>query len=107
MAPKAEIHLDGIVITFAPKDAELRDALKAALEEEGFTFDGRGIKEFLTQALLMEPDEDDEVDSPGAQLGRLIVEQGMEFVRKNPHVPSALQKKASTFFKDLKQRFNQ
>jgi hypothetical protein len=104
---RTEVHLDGIIITFAPKDAELRDALKAAMEEEGFSFDGRGIKEFLTRELLMEPDEDEEEDSPGAQLGRLIVEHGMDFVKKNPHIPAALQKRAGALFKDLKRRFHQ
>lgn len=90
------VLIDVTAITW--NDTKLRDELKEALEEEGYTFDGEGIKAFLVEALLTE--EDEEVN-PGSEIGKLLVEQASRFIQNNPDAVSTARARAGSLFHSI------
>lgn len=89
-------------IAWPPGDEELKQDIKEALEAEGYTFDGAGIKDFLADVLL---GEDEDEASPGAKLGRTLAEQLNRFAAEHPELVQKAKSQSAVLAARLAARF--
>lgn len=87
---KPQVALEVTAITW--HDLKEMVAIKEALEAEGYTFDGRGIKEFLNDALFGDEEEEVTSTSPGSELGKLLAQEALKLAAQNPQLGANLGK---------------